>query len=317
MRITKNIRSQFTEVLDKRKVHAVYQPIVSLCDGSVYGYEALSRIDLTNCSFNTEEMFRIAEKLDCLWELESICRKISIKGAKAKPSGAKLFVNVDPNVIHDRKFRSGVTSGYLKRYDINPDDIVFEITERTSIDDAKTFRKSIEHYTKQNYKIAIDDFGSEYAGPNRICLLNPDIIKIDMAIVRDVDKDKIKRTFVKSLSIFGKNSGIKILAEGIETADELKTLIDLDVDYGQGYYLGKPIPEFAQTSEEVMNEIQKINNECCKLPGGKLFKFLKEHSDDDCILIHDEAGNFLEKLSCAEIKEIVGHTSSIIENKTD
>lgn len=201
MRVTKDIREQFYEVLEKKKVHPVYQPIFSLSDGSVYGYEALSRIDLNGCGFNTEQMFEIAEKLKCLWELETVCRKLSIKGAISKPSDTKLFVNVDPNVIHDKKFHSGVTAGYLKKYNMKPDEIVFEITERSSIDDAKAFIKSIQHYKKQNYKIAIDDFGSGLSGPNRVCLLNPDIIKIDMAIIRNIDKDRIKQMFVKSLCV--------------------------------------------------------------------------------------------------------------------
>lgn len=307
MKVTKKARTQFYEILKNKKIHPVYQPIVSLNDGTVYGYEALSRIDISDCSFNTEQMFRIADKLNCLWELESICRRLSIKGAKSKTTDTKLFINVDPNVIHDKKFRSGVTASYLKKYDMNPDDIVFEITERTSIEDAKTFNKSIQHYKKQNYKIAIDDFGSEFAGSNRLCQLNPDIVKIDMAMIRDIDKDRIKRLFVRSLSIFGKNSGIKILAEGIETPEELKTLIDLEVDYGQGYYLGKPAPEFTQIAENVVKEIQADKNTSSGIPGGQFFRFIKEHGDDDCVIITDENGNFVEKLSCKDIREMFGH----------
>lgn len=307
MRITKKTQKQFFEVLDKKKVHPVYQPIVSLNDGSVYGYEALSRIDLSGCGFNTEQMFIIADKLNCLWELESICRRLCIKDAKSKPMGSKLFVNVDPNVIHDRKFRSGVTASYLKKYGINPEDVVFEITERTSIDDHETFIKSIRHYTKQNYKIAIDDFGSEFAGSNRLCLLKPNIVKIDMKMIRDIDKDRIKRMFVKSLSIFGKNTDIKILAEGIETAEELKTLIDLDIDYGQGYYLGRPVPEFTPLSDALIEEIRTMNNTSSGIPGSKFFKFIKTHSEDDYIIVNDAEGNMIEKICCKDVQDMFGN----------
>ncbi len=308
MRVTKDIREQFYEVLKKKKVHPVYQPIFSLSDGSVYGYEALSRIDLRDCGFNTEQMFEIAEKLKCLWELESICRKLSIKGAISKPSDTKLFVNVDPNVIHDRKFHSGVTAGYLKKYNMEPNEIVFEITERSSIEDAKTFFKSIQHYKKQNYKIAIDDFGSGLSGPNRVCLLNPDIIKIDMAIIRDIDKDRTKRMFVKSLSVFGKSTGIKILAEGIETPEELKVLINLEIDYGQGYYLAKPASVFVPAADNIVDEIKRLKKASSGILGSKLFRYIQNHNEDDCVIINDESGNLLEKLSCGELKEIFGHT---------
>ncbi len=310
MKVTKNIRKQFYEVLSKRKVHPVYQPIISLNDGSVYGYEALCRIDLSDCAFNTEQMFGIAEKLKCLWELESICRRMSIKDAMHKPADAKLFVNVDPNVIHDKKFHSGMTAGYLKKYNMEPDDIVFEITERNSVEDAKTFIKSIRHYKKQNYRIAIDDFGSGFAGPNLLCLLEPDIIKIDMEIIRNIDKDRIKRMFVKSLSVFGKNTGTKILAEGIETSEELKVLIDLEIDYGQGYYLGRPVPTFIPAADNIVDEIKNLKKASSNIPGGKLFQFINKHDEDDSVIINDESGNLLERLSCKELKEIFGHMDS-------
>lgn len=315
MRVTKTKQKQFLEILDKKKIHPVYQPIVSLSDGTIYGYEALARIDLIDCAFTTEEMFRIAEKLHCVWELESLCRKQSIKNAKEKPKDAKLFVNVDPNVIHDGKFRSGVTAGYLKKYGINPDDIVFEITERSSIENPKTFKNSIEHYTSQNYKIAIDDFGSEFAGPNRLCLLKPDIIKIDMEIIRDIDKDIYKRSFVKSLSIFGKNTGTKILAEGIETSEELNALIDLGVDYGQGFYLGRPISVFAQMNYDISEEIRQRNNTPREISGALVLQYIKQHGDNAVLCVSDEDGKVIEKLKASEIKELTGITEEMLHER--
>lgn len=315
MKVTKSIQKQFLEILEKKKIHPVYQPIVSLEDGSIYGYEALSRIDLPDCAFTTEEMFRIAEKLNCVWELESICRKQSIKNAKSKPKDAKLFVNVDPKVIHDGKFRSGLTAGYLKKYGIDPDDIVFEITERSSIEEPKTFKKSIEHYTKQNYKIAIDDYGSEYAGPNRLCLLKPDIIKIDMEIIRDINTDMFKRSFVKSLSIFGKSTGVKILAEGIETPEELSTLIDLGVDYGQGFYLGRPVTVFSQMNYDIAEEIRLRNNSPRDIPGSAVFQYIKQHGNNAVLSINDESGNLIEELKGSDIKELAGITEEMLQER--
>ena len=303
MKITRTQQMQFLEILEKKKIHPVYQPIVSLSDGLIYGYEALSRIDLPECSFNTEQMFKIAEKMKSVWELESICRKKSIRNAVSKPKNTKLFINADPKVIHDSKFRSGVTAGYLKKYGMSPNDIVFEITERTSIDDAKTFKKSIEHYTKQNYKIAIDDFGSEYAGPNRLCQLKPHIIKIDIAIIRDIDKDAFKRSFVKSMSVFGKTTDVKILAEGIETYAELETLINLGIDYGQGYYLAKPQPEFVQLNSKLLEEINAINERSHECAGNSLFKFLTESSADTPITF-SSSGKEIGTFTCGHFLDL-------------
>ena len=110
--------------------------------GEIYGYEGLSRIDLVGCEFNTEEMFLISEKLNKVWELEELCRIKTLKNAIDKPEWKKLFIYVDPKVIRDEKFINGTTVKYLKMYDLTPRDIVFEITERSSIGDAEAFEKS-------------------------------------------------------------------------------------------------------------------------------------------------------------------------------
>lgn len=312
MKITKAQQIQFLEILEKKKIHPVYQPIVSLSDGSIYGYEALSRIDLPDCKFNTEQMFKIAEKMKCVWELESICRKKSIHNAVSKPKNTKLFINADPKVIHDSKFRSGVTAGYLKKYGMSPNDIVFEITERTSIEDAKTFKRSIEHYTKQNYKIAIDDFGSQYAGPDRLCQLKPHIIKIDIAIIRDIDKDAFKRSFVKSMAVFGKTTDVKILAEGIETREELETLINLGIDYGQGYYLARPQSEFELENSELSEEIIAMNNNLQQRTENSLLKFLEVSPENTPISFSSE-GKELGTFTCGQFRDLLLQNNTHIE----
>ena len=259
MTIDSTIEKQFYDILEGKKIRPVYQPIVSLSDGEIMGYEALSRIDLPDCSFNTEEMFHVAEATKRVWELEALCRKKSLKHAVNKPRYAKLFINVDPNVIHDEKFKEGTTCKYLQKYGLNPSDIIFEITERTSIDNEETFKQTIQHYTRQNYQIAIDDFGSEYAGLNRICVLEPHFIKIDMAIIRNIDRDTIKKSLVKSFAIFCQNANIKLIAEGIETREELATLIELGIDYGQGYYLKRPQCTLCDLDSSTKQEILQLN----------------------------------------------------------
>lgn len=256
--ITEKIKEQFEEILSKKKIIPVYQPIISLEDGEVLGYEGLSRIDLEHCLFNTEEMFQIAEQQNKVWELEELCRKKTLMNAKEKPKGKKLFINVDPKVIHDENFKEGVTCKYLKQYGLKPKDIVFEITERTAIEDAETFKQTVNHYRRQSYQIAIDDFGNGYAGLSRICSLSPNFVKIDMSIVRDIDKDPIKKTLVESFVSFCENANIMLIAEGIETKEELKTLIKSGVSYGQGYYLQRPFPKLSDISDNMKENIRGI-----------------------------------------------------------
>jgi len=262
--ISKKTQEQFLKILCEKRISPVYQPIVSLEDGEIFGYEGLSRIDLAGCEFNTEEMFLISEKLNKVWELEELCRIKTLQNAVDKPEWKKLFINVDPKVIRDEKFRNGITVKYLKMYGLAPKDIVFEITERSSIGDAEAFEKTVQHYKSQDYQIAIDDFGSGYAGLRRVCALSTNYLKIDMAIVRDINKDDTKRTLVESFVLFCENANIKLIAEGIETKEELQTLIELGVAYGQGYYLGMPNAKIIDITYEKKELIKSMKLESNK-----------------------------------------------------
>ena len=253
-------RKQFEIILQQELVKPVYQPIISLEDGEVLGYEALSRITLEDSLLNPEEFFHMAERSDKLWKTEEMCRRKSLQGAVGKKNGVKLFLNVDPNVMKDPQFREGVTCHYLRKYGILPGDIVFEITERNSIEDEEAFREVIQHYRKQKFQITIDDFGNGYAGMNRICALEPQYIKIDMQIVREIDRDNLKKSLVESMIQFCEKSGIRLIAEGIETKEELKTLIKLGVPYGQGYYLLRPQPGLKSISLEVREFIKNVHD---------------------------------------------------------
>lgn len=108
-----------------------------------------------------------------------------------------------------------------KKFGLNSNDIIFEITERVSILDTHAFTSAVEHYQKQNYGIAIDDVGAGYSELNIIANARPDLIKLDMNMIRDVHKDETKQLLIKALSEFGKNAGILVIAEGVETEAEL------------------------------------------------------------------------------------------------
>ena len=331
MNIDNTIEKQFLKILTEEKIHPVYQPIVSLTDGTIYAYEALTRIDLPDCCFNTEELFRIAEESSRVWELEALCRKKALKNAADKPNNTKLFINVNPNVIRDEKFRSGTTRKYLRKYELAPEDIIFEITERTSIqDDEETFMKTINHYTQENYQIAIDDFGAEYAGLNRLCMLKPHFVKIDMSIIRHLHLDSVKHSLVKSFAIFCQDAGIKLIAEGIECREELAALIELGIDYGQGYYLKRPQAKFGKLDSNIRQEILDLNlthapktyqpsfwntvGHICRPEktttpttlGFAIFEYITDHPDISSIAVVDEQKRVLGVLTKTRLMELFG-----------
>lgn len=237
-------------ILEGGYIKSVYQPIVSLTDGQIFGYEALSRISNDEIEMNIEEMFRIADRMNKSWELETLCRTKALESSAHMDIKKKLFLNVNSNIIHDPEFQEGFTKNRLNAYGLDSDNVIFEITERVAVIDNNAFLTSINHYKSQNYGIAIDDVGAGYSGLNTLTNVKPNLLKLDMNLVRDIDTDEIKFALCKAMVDFGKNAGIQLIAEGIETEDELKTLIKLGVDFGQGYFLGIPKESFDDISAE-------------------------------------------------------------------
>ena len=115
------------------------------------------------------------------------------------------------------KFRQGFTKEYLDKFSIDPKNIIFEINEKAAVKNVMEFRKTVNNYKEQNYKIAIDDAGAGYSGLNMISDIHPHFLKLDMNLIRDIDKDHMKQALVKSMVEFSKMSNTYLIAEGIET----------------------------------------------------------------------------------------------------
>jgi len=249
-------------IISNKQIKTVFQPIISLRDGSVLGHEALSRITCESEIINPDMLFSIAGKYNRLWDLELLCRTKALEAAykfMIPPYSKKLFINVNPNTMHDENFRKGFTKEFLMQYDITPHNVIFEITERNVITDMNGFRATIDHYKSQDYRIAIDDAGAGYSGLNLISDVNPNYIKLDMKLIRGIDSDSLKFALVKGMVEFSKVSNIFLIAEGIETYKELDTLVNLGAQYGQGYLIQKPDANVQEISQEVLQELKKIN----------------------------------------------------------
>jgi len=227
-------------VIDNKLIHTLYQPIVRLDNGKVIGYEALSRGPQNTSLTSPLALLAEAEKTHCLWELELLFRKLAIERCRGLQPDQCLFLNVDPRIIHDATFQKGFTREYLREQLLAPGCIVFEITERAAITNLSAYEAALNNYKNQGYQIAIDDAGSGYSGMQTIALSRPGYVKIDMDIVRNVQSDPLRQAIVKSFVLLGQTADIRIIAEGIETREELKTLIQLGVYAGQGYYLMRP-----------------------------------------------------------------------------
>jgi len=252
--------NELEKILRTKDVKAVFQPIISLLDGEVFGYEALSRGPQGSLLEQPNALFPAAERFNKVWELEFLCRSKAFARAYGLPKDKMLFVNVDPKIINDSRFQKGVTLDMLAHYKIDASNIIFEITEKNSIEDYRGFRKVLDHYTSQGYKIAIDDAGSGYSGLKSLAEIRPQFIKIDMDLVRNIDKDALKQGLIKALYEFSVVANMKMIAEGIETIDELHTLINIGIPYGQGYLLQRPAAQFVEVSPRVKEAIISKNH---------------------------------------------------------
>lgn len=256
------LKESLDYIINNKQIKTVFQPIISLKDGNILGHEALSRVTCESAIENPEMLFSIAGEYNRLWDLELLCRTTALEAAymfMIPPYDKMLFINVNPNIMHAENFKKGFTKDFLLLYHIKPQNIIFEITERNVILDMTGFISTINHYRSQDYKIAIDDAGAGYSGLNLISDINPNYIKLDMKLIRNIDSDNLKYALVKGMVELSKASQISLIAEGIETCEELNTLINLGVQYGQGYFIQRPSAEVLEIRDEVLQTIMLLN----------------------------------------------------------
>jgi diguanylate cyclase (GGDEF)-like protein len=246
---------QFMEILSGKKIYTVYQPIVSLIEGSVLGYEALTRGPRHGFFASPLTLFEFAEKLGVLYQLERIAREKAIQGARFDDKRQMLFINISASILQDPRFIPGQTLELLQEQGLTPSNVVLELTERTSIEDFSLAKKVLRHYRNQGYKIAIDDAGAGYSSLQAIAELNPDFIKVDKSLIHSIYANKTKEYIVETLVMFAQKLNIQIIAEGIEEVEELVKLTRLGVHFGQGYLLGKPSETFETVSADNKNVI--------------------------------------------------------------
>jgi EAL domain-containing protein (putative c-di-GMP-specific phosphodiesterase class I) len=211
-----------------------YQPIVSAGDGTVQVHEALVRTEEEALSEPTA-LFRAAERLGRVAELGRAIRlRVSASLDGAGP-GRRLFVNVHPRELADDSLFSDALASQARA-------VVLEVTERASLDDLDDLRARVRTLRDLGYQIAVDDLGAGYAGLSSFAALEPEVVKLDMALVRGVDEQPIKRKLVSSMTELCRQLGILVVAEGVETTGERDALVDLKCDLLQGYLFGRPAP---------------------------------------------------------------------------
>ncbi|MBN2040133.1 MAG: GGDEF domain-containing protein [Spirochaetes bacterium] len=247
------------EIIQKRKIIPYFQPIIDFQTGDIHGYEILSRAEspFENPAF----MFEKARIWGLSWELEYTCRTIALDAISGLPDefrDKKFFLNVSPNIFSDYRFSSDKTLDSMKNSGLNPGNIVIEVTETTSVDNYEKFEQIIQYYVSQGFNIALDDFGAGHSGLLTLVATSPKYMKIDNGLISGIHNSPYKQNLVKSIIGFSANVDSFIIAEGIETYDELRTAFRLGVHYGQGFFLGKPSPDPGGLTEYAADTINEL-----------------------------------------------------------
>jgi EAL domain-containing protein (putative c-di-GMP-specific phosphodiesterase class I) len=242
-RVDARVRSKrFTDLLLSEDVTILYEPIMNVTTREIRGYEGLARGPWDSELHSPAALFAMAEETGLLFEMDCLCRRLALRGARGLQPGKLLFLNCLPTAIHDPGFRGDVLRRTLEDLRLRPSDVVFEISERESIHNFDIFREARDYYAELGFKIALDDTGVAYGSLEAVLELSPDFIKVDQSLVRGIDTDPPRQELLRALNSVAGKLKAEIIAEGIETSEELATIQALGIPYGQGYLFGRAAP---------------------------------------------------------------------------
>lgn len=272
----KNLTNEWLKKLDILDV--AFQPILNIHTGKIYAVEALLR-NFRDVGFKSIfDLFDEVYKENILYAFDLALREKTFKKFTeiTEYKNIKLFYNLDNRLFEMPDFSTGNTNLILKKLNINKENICFEISERHEISEKCSIEKVVAHYQDENFSIAIDDFGVGYSGYKLLFDFTPDIIKIDRYLLQDIDQDIKKQLMIRSITNLATQLGIQVVAEGVETNEELLTCKEIGCHLVQGYLVQRP----TQQTVEILSEYSDIIN--------ILKKSKRENSNESKIKKHIE-----------------------------
>lgn len=245
-RRTANAEERGTEILKgilaDRNVVSLFQPIHDLVEDRVTGVEALSRGPEGSGLEDAERLFSLAEKAGLVIPLERLCRRRSLEQAARAGWEKLVFINMSPAAAQDADFLEGRLVREVLDLYLDPRQVVIEVTERTWAENQELFSSVLGELRKEGFRIAVDDLGSGYSNLSALADIRPEFLKFDHLFTKDIHRNRIKQDLLGAILSFAMKMDTQVIAEGIESVDELHALRRLGVPLGQGYLLGRPGP---------------------------------------------------------------------------
>jgi EAL domain-containing protein (putative c-di-GMP-specific phosphodiesterase class I) len=234
------LAADVASVLRSRALRPVYQPIFSMETGLPLGFEGLVRPDDGAPFADASSLFAAAEAANQTVELDLLCLEIVASGAADLPDGAYLSVNLSPRTLESTLFRSSELKGIFRRHAISLNRLVLELTERETVEDLDQLRRNVEACRAAGMRIAADDVGAGNAGLRLLSEIQFDVVKIDLSLVQGGAAHDPSHAILRALQGLAAQWNASVVAEGIETSDQLAVVRDLGISAGQGYLLGRP-----------------------------------------------------------------------------
>ncbi len=213
-----------------------YQPIVDLRDRSIFAHEALVRGTHGEGALSVLDQVNDSNR----YRFDQRCRTQAIAGAAALGMQSYLSINFMPNAVYRPELCIRSTLEAARAHNFPLDRLIFETLENEHVDNYRHLTNILREYREFGFKTAIDDFGAGYSGLNLLADFQPDLIKLDMALIRDVDQDRVRQVIVQGIVTICEQLGITVIAEGIESAGERDFLSNCGIFLMQGYWFAKP-----------------------------------------------------------------------------
>ena len=230
------------QLIQDEQVRIHYQPIVPAGEvGTAFAHECLVRgVDAHGQTVSPGRLFKAAELAELEFHLDRLARVAAIRDSYSLGIDTPLFINFRPTAIYDPAFCLRTTVGAAERLGVDPQRIVFEVVESEAVSDHAHLRHIVDEYRRGGFRIALDDLGAGYGSLNRLKDLEPDFVKIDRELIRQVHANPGQRTIVAAILGMARDLGITTVAEGVEEREEYEWLLQAGADLLQGFYFARP-----------------------------------------------------------------------------
>lgn len=227
-------RADIARIIEEEAIEMVFQPFYRVADGHLTGFESLSRFP-KNPQRQVDAWFAEAAEMGLGLELEFLAARKALAALPHLDETLKLTINLSYEAILSEHFARVLEGVPVHR-------VVVELTEHAVVDRYETLRQALAPLRARGLRLAIDDVGAGHSTFRHILDLNPEFIKLDRSLIRGLNEDSARRALAEALTLYGRRIGCEVVAEGVETEEELAVIGAIGITRAQGYLLGRPMP---------------------------------------------------------------------------